>query len=88
MSTYEFDLGIAPQITLAEARGDVAVGSWPQGTVLVKGEAEAVQTEKGLKVTATGDVQLRLPEGRHWLWLKPAETSLCGMCMARWNWPT
>ncbi|MCA9989860.1 MAG: hypothetical protein H6666_17390 [Ardenticatenaceae bacterium] len=63
MSTYEFDLGIAPQITLAEARGDVAVGSWPQGTVLVKGEAEAVQTEKGLKVTATGDVQLRLPEG-------------------------
>ncbi len=61
MAEERIQTGKAPLIEVAECVGDLAIRSWMDTAVLLKGAFEVSETDAGLSVRATGDLSMMVP---------------------------
>ena len=63
MARERIETDKVPTIFIGECLGDVAIHGWAEPALLLKGEYEVQETEKGYHITAQGDLRLSVPTG-------------------------
>lgn len=63
MAKERIDAGKAPHVHIAHCDGDLAVQGWAEPALQLAGEYVVEETEKGYRMTCSGDLRLRVPTG-------------------------
>jgi len=63
MANERIEAGKAPHIFIDACEGDLAVQGWAESILLIRGEFQVEETEKGYHITSQSDMRLNVPAG-------------------------